>query len=267
MDYAFDDETRFHKYLRKTDPFARMVTKERLIVKTNAYPVYKKYKVNTSGYVGHIFVLTAAGFLHSEHFTQLHIAADYRADQQFVSHPYGSNLATNPLIHDGVSYLVTDSQELTRSQKLPFLLRSKQALESLVFCQDYSKLPYNCGKCSKCMRTKLMFLASTGEIPDIFVDIAVPKNWLDAFDLRENMQRVFLIDLLMCAKRNDRMELVPGANEVWQSIKADPTYSISMADMRTLIAQSKTGRVALKNLKNAVLKRLRTILHGENGAD
>ncbi len=220
MDYKTDNESQFLDMLEKTEPFARMVSEERLIVKTDAYGTYRKYKTNmfNDGHLTHIFVLAGVGFLHSERFNELTVAADYRLDQQFTVHPYGSNLATNFLFNDGSCSLITDSSDISRSDKLPLLATSDVALNSLTFCIDASKKPHNCGLCDKCIRTKLSFLVSTGSIPEIFTDMNIPSNWPASIKEKRGSQ-VFLIEIIMRAKHSGRIGEIPGGEKMYESLK------------------------------------------------
>ena len=169
----------------------------------------------------HIFALAGAGFLHGEQFRNLIVASDHRLDQQFYRFPYGSNLATNPLFCDGETYLLTESSDASRTERIPLLSSSREALASLTFCTNPAKKPDNCGQCKKCIRTKLMFLAATGEVPDIFIDKAIPENWPDQIDPAIKKDRIFLIDLILSAKRSGTLDKIPGANQIYLSLKGD----------------------------------------------
>jgi hypothetical protein len=210
MEYAFDDNEKFKSFIEKTQPFADIYAKERIFVKTNAYAVYNKYKVNTKqNHITHIFVLGATGFLYTGYTKTLLIAADYRIDQQFMVFPWGSNSATNYLFDDGITSLVTENDTITRSEKIPFLTKSKQILNSLTFCVDKKSRPYNCGLCSKCIRTKIMFFAATGKVPDIFINKDISENLFDTFNINSKSEQAFITDLYYCAKNNNRLKELP----------------------------------------------------------
>lgn len=221
MDYGVEEEKCFLELIRKTSPFAGLVGHERLIVRTNVYDAYAKYKINIGreGHLTHIFALAGAGFLHSEHFRNLVVASDHRLDQQFSRFPYGSNLATNPLFCDGETYLLTESSDASRTERIPLLSSSREALASLTFCTNPAKKPDNCGQCKKCIRTKLMFLAATGEVPDIFIDRAIPENWPDQIDPAIKKDRLFLIDLILYARRNGTLDKIPQATQIYVPLK------------------------------------------------
>ena len=220
MDYRYDDEKRFLELVKKTKCFSEKYGSENIFIKTNVYKEYDKYKINTrTSHVSHIFSLTGSAFIFSEHFSSITIAADYRIDQQFVVHPWGSNSATNRLFSDGSTLLETDGDDVTRSDKMPLLLTSQEALKSLSFCVDYSQRPNNCGQCAKCMRTKLMFFASTGSVPDIFLTKEIESNPLESIDFTKKSERTFFIDLFSCAKANDRIMDMPFLEPAYEKLK------------------------------------------------
>lgn len=211
MDYRYADTDRFDGLLAKTQPFVDWLGSNRLTVRTNAYDVYKRHKVNPPGSdVGHAFVLAASGFLFADAFERLVLAADYRLDQQFDVHPWGTNTATNRYFDDGAFAVHTVSEDVTRAEKCAHVANCPEALASLSFCVDYSARPHNCGRCQKCVRTKAMFMAASGAVPPICVDSALQPGCLDAFDLRKKHQRAFFFDLYETARRAGHVGRVPG---------------------------------------------------------
>ncbi len=216
MEYRFADEARFGELLRKTDPFATMVADRRILVRTNTSEIYKRHRVNRKGCdVGHGFMLSAMAFLYSETFGNAAIAADYRVDQQFEVFPWGTNTATNPYFNDGVFGVRAECEDVTRSDKCPLLASSSVALQALSFCVDYESRPNNCGRCQKCVRTKAMFLAATGSIPDVCIDSGLRSDCLEAFDIGKKHQRAFFLDLHETARRNGRLETIPGLQAMY----------------------------------------------------
>jgi len=176
--------------------------------------------------------LTGAAFIFSEHFSDITLAADYRLDQQFSAHPWGNNSATNPLFNDGTTFLRTDGDDVARSAKTVLLSESEVALDALSFCVDYKFRPNNCGRCSKCTRTKLMFLAATGTVPDIFVSSDLETNAISSIQLNKKSERAFFTDLYSCAKENDRLATMPYLENYFDKLRAIDleTYSSGLLD-------------------------------------
>ncbi|MGH7930968.1 MAG: hypothetical protein ACREQV_24615, partial [Candidatus Binatia bacterium] len=222
MDYRLEDEEKFCALKSKIAPFSRLVGNEHIFVRTNAYATYRKYKVHLSGapHVSHIFALAGCTFMFSERYQNIFIASDCRLDQQFRMPPWGSNSATNAYFDDGCTRLNTLDDHLTRTEKMPLILSSKEALSSVSFCNSYRTRPNNCGRCQKCMRTKLMFFAACGTVPEIFSDTSIPSDWYRNFNLETEYQRVIMLDILTCAKRNSRFSQLPDAHVIYSTLKA-----------------------------------------------
>lgn len=220
MDYAYENHSKFNYFIEKTTPFTEQYGKERIFIRTNAYSIYNKHKVNTKqNHVSHIFTLAGCGFLYSGYFKNIVIAADYRIDQQFMVYPWGSNSATNFLFNDGITKLVTENDDITRAEKLPYFLDSEIMLNSLTFCVNKKSRPHNCGVCSKCTRTKLMFLATTGEIPDIFKNRDINKKSYQSLNVGSSSEQAFITDLYFSAKNNDQLKLMPELEQVMKKMR------------------------------------------------
>ena len=78
-----------------------------------------------------------------------------------------------------------------------------------------------------------MFFAATGVVPSIFDNMIIPENWREVFDLNNNYQRSWLIELITCAKRNGRIGNIPGAISVYESLKKPP---LSTKNIRSRIS-------------------------------
>jgi hypothetical protein len=211
MDYKPGDDARFARFLEKTGAFARSASRERITVQLDAYPLYNRHKVNfPNHHISHIFALAGAGFLHAKDYARIRIAADSTTAEVILTMPWGSNSLTNPLFDSGDKRLETDSDQVTRCEKTSLLLASKQALEALTFCVDYKSRPENCGACTKCQRTKLMFLARTGTVPDIFMDKSIPFDWLRALQFEKSeRQGIYLFDIINVATEFGNCDLLP----------------------------------------------------------
>lgn len=250
MEYSVDNTKLFADFQDKTAPFAEQYGNKRFFIRTNAYQIYGKYKINTKGHhVTHIFTLAGCGFLFSGYFSEIIIAADYRLDQQFLVYPWGSNSATNHLFNDGITCLITKNDDITRSEKLLSLLESSTALNSLTFCVDQKSRPHNCGICSKCTRTKLMFLAATGTIPDVFSAKEVNSNILDSIKISKLSERAFMLDLYYSAKRNHRLHLMPNLEQLVNSIA---TLPLKKRKTKPSLKAKKTKLSLKEKIKNVV---------------
>jgi hypothetical protein len=261
MDYKHDDSERFEKLKNKTRKFSEMVGDQRLFVRSNVYDVYDKYKINSkNSHITHIFALAGISFLFSEQFSKILISADYRLDQQFAVHPWGSNSFTNNYFDDGLTRLFTIDDDVTRIEKLPTLMNSDVALNALTFCVDYKSRPENCGVCSKCMRTKLMFFIVTGKVPNVFKSMDMNKSIVDTIKLTKPSERAFFIDLYQHARANDRLKDIPYLEDIFVKIKDGSTSTIKDVSTSTIkdvpTSTIKDGsEVSTKNLSKDRIKR------------
>lgn len=222
MDYRLEDKEKFEAFKDKIAPFSRLVGDRHIFIGSDAHAAYRTRRVDKGGHFSHIFVLAGSGFLFSEEYSNLLIAADYRLDQQFIAYPWGSNSATNIHFDDGCTRLITLEDSLSRTEKMPLLLTSSEALQSVSFCSAYRWRPNNCGRCQKCMRTKVMFFVATGSVPEIFAERSIPPTWFHQFDLTKRYQAAFLLDIISCAKRTGRLAQLPNADVVYAMVKQKP---------------------------------------------
>ena len=209
MDYRLNDRDRFDDFINKTDALPKSVGAHRITIQTDVYDLYKRHNVDLpSHHISHVFALAGVGFS-LKGYTDYLIAADQRLDHQFMRGPYGSNSATNGLFDDGSRAIVTLDDDITRSDKLAWIVQSEAALDGLSVCDRTKHRPNNCGKCSKCTMMKVLFLARIGHIPEIFMDQSLQKNWYKDFNFASIQKRVHLSDAIYTAKQYGNTELIP----------------------------------------------------------
>lgn len=221
LDYRVDDEPRFAQMVEKTESIVALSGSSRHYVATNAYSFYRRFGVSDAG-LTHGFVLASALFLMGRGARVGEISADYARHQEFIVAPWGTNSLTNELFASSTFRMHTECLDVTRSQKMKALYGSPEALASLSFCKDYSSRPHNCGVCSKCVRTKYMFLAATGNLPDIFADNAISPNLIKTIDLGKRSEKAFFLDLAMCAEENGTTSLIPGLGKRYEALRKKP---------------------------------------------
>jgi hypothetical protein len=211
LDYKAADDERFESLLLHTKPIVDRASSGRNIVLTDIYDIYKRAGIDVA--VGHAFALFSALFLFSNRFECGEISADYSTAQDFTVHPWGTNSLTNSMFESSTFRVMTGSADVTRSEKVAAIARDKAALHALTFCSDYSKRPLNCGICAKCVRTKAMFIAATGSVPEIFIDPAFRASSLDSMNLSKRSEEAFFVDLFLAARRNGQIAKLPGLAE------------------------------------------------------
>ena len=216
MDYRLNDRDRFDNFINKTDALPKSVGAQRITIQTDVYDLYKRHNVDLpSHHISHVFALAGVAFS-LKGYTDYLIAADQRLDHQFMRGPYGSNSATNGLFDDGNRRIVTLDDDLTRSDKLAWIVQNEAALDGLSVCDLTKYRPNNCGKCSKCTMMKVLFLARIGYIPEIFMDQSLQKNWYKGFNFASIQKRVHLSDAIYTAKQYGNTQLIPEYHSVEQ---------------------------------------------------
>lgn len=204
MDYKRDDEGRFEKLLQKTAAFRADVSESQIISVSNASSIMRRFGVKPD--LGFGFQLAGTLFLHENIYHRAMIAADFADFYECLIGPYGTNSAAVQFFRSanfGVDLL---SLERTKAEKAAVALSEDRILRSISFCKNYDTRPDNCGMCSKCVRTKAIFYAISGGIPDIFLKREFDASDLRGIDLTRPYERVFAQDILRIARLNGRAE-------------------------------------------------------------
>ncbi|MGN6466106.1 MAG: hypothetical protein ACTHLP_11510 [Rhizobiaceae bacterium] len=222
LDYRIDADAKFDRLVEKTSPVVEMTGSPRILMKTNAYSFYRSFGIGETG-LTHGFVLAAALFAAGSPFGAGEIAADYARHQEFIVAPWGTNSVTNAMFESASFKMKTACLDLTRAQKMEALLSAPKALESLSFCKDYESRPDNCGVCSKCVRTKYMFLAVGGTVPPIFSDMSINHKLIRKIDIGKRSERAFFLDLVAAAKEHGTIALLPGLQQMADSLFRRPS--------------------------------------------
>jgi hypothetical protein len=219
FDYKYDDDKRFRRLIEHTRPFVERVSAGHILLKTNLLRVYHAHGVTSR--ISHGSALAGSLLLFAHAFEAGEIAPDFTLAQEYVAYPWGTNSVTNPLLASSYFRMDTANNQLSRAAKLQELVNSEIALSSLSFCKDYDTRPLNCGVCTKCTRTKAMFLATCGRIPPIFVDPTLrPLNEVLHLDKRHD--RAFFLDLYQAARANGTLGHLPGVDAMANAVFSRP---------------------------------------------
>jgi hypothetical protein len=202
LDYQdeWEGAAKFAKLVAKTDPLLELLNYQRIVVRTNAS---LRPQALTHG-----FTLASCLFLLSDLFEAGTIAADRTPTEDMVTFPWGTNHITKAYFA-GSDFAMQTVCEISRVEKLAALGASKIALPFLSFCRKHKKLPANCGLCSKCVRTKAMFMATLGGIPHIFLDSAFDEQLVRTIEL-DGRERTHVLSLYSYAKDRDLQNTIPG---------------------------------------------------------
>jgi hypothetical protein len=151
-----------------------------------------------------VFIAGITGCLHQFNVGYGILSSD--EDYGSIVMPWSSNPATNHLL-SGIRTIQTEGTGFTRTQKVRML--PSALTENLRVCWQDVKLGanLNCGRCEKCIRTKMNFEANGMEPPACLG----PKvsRWDALRPLAKNqVQRNYLVDALRFARQN-------GVEEEW----------------------------------------------------
>lgn len=112
--------------------------------------------------------------------------------------PWGSNPITNHLLSSQRFMLMYDGG-YSRSEKVAALAEWENARDNLRVCWQGEQMGENCGRCEKCLRTKLNFLAAGADIPKSFRE-GITVDDIRAITIRNDVVRMYYLDLLAMAQ-------------------------------------------------------------------
>jgi hypothetical protein len=204
LDYALSDTERFEKLLQRTDPLLDDQGVKRIILHTSA-----GRKIGKLG-LTHAFILASCLFLCSDRFNRGLLSADITRAQDMMVFPWGTNHITNDYFRNDTFSMETVSLDISRLEKLRALLDHPLALASVSFCGVKSSRPLNCGVCPKCVRTKTMFLAINGEIPDLFVERAITPDQIRKLDVASHAAYKHYFHVAQVARETGNIDRIPG---------------------------------------------------------
>ncbi len=91
---------------------------------------------------------------------------------------WGSNSVTNPMMSSPSFPIRFTGGGQTRTEKAAALAKEAPVLANLRVCWEHPEAPTNCGKCEKCIRTKLNFMANGVETLPTLGAPATPQEIL-----------------------------------------------------------------------------------------
>lgn len=90
-------------------------------------------------------------------------------DYAHIVIPWGSNPVTDPMLSGGGFDIRLECRGLTRTERVAMICRQPDVASRLRVCWEGPMTGRNCGRCEKCIRTYLNFLAC-GQEPRCFTD-------------------------------------------------------------------------------------------------
>lgn len=202
--------------------FTKRFANRRLIAETNVRYLYENNNIRKKedSLTTSLMTFDYAGvlFLHSS-YDDYYIASDFAKRQLPSVYPYINHPMSNSLFDNGNKAIKTTDLQKTRSEKVDYIYN--QDLSQYVnFCSsDEFRNSNNCGKCSKCIRTKLMYKVTNNDIPNIFMDSELQKNWVNTINFKKRFERVFINEILVLATQSDKVE-VPKIDEAKKELES-----------------------------------------------
>ncbi|WP_179228541.1 hypothetical protein [Leptolyngbya ohadii] len=89
--------------------------------------------------------------------------------------PWGSSPITDHLLSSGTFKVIHDGASHSRTEKVKEITDWEVGVQNLRVCWEGGK-DSNCGKCEKCLRTKLNFLATTSSVPGCFPNSTISDD-------------------------------------------------------------------------------------------
>jgi hypothetical protein len=136
-----------------------------------------------------------------------------------LAFPWGLNHVTNRYLKGTNFQLEPRCENHTRANKAGSVALNPLALKAVSFCKRREVRPDNCGTCTKCVRTKVMFAATLGYQPDIFLDPTFDEDTVNSINLDDKNEQAFFVDLCQIARSRGTIGLVPGLADRFAILK------------------------------------------------
>jgi hypothetical protein len=151
------DEKGFERLLQRTQPLIEYVGVRRVAARTS---LFRDAGQDLLDSFGAEFSWALHNYAVDHEYGLISSGPPYRA----LALPYGSNPATDHLLSTGSMRIVHVGAAFSRAEKIAFLAQHPIALPTLQVCGR--SLEGNCGRCLKCVRTHLSFMAvGVDEVP------------------------------------------------------------------------------------------------------
>ncbi len=165
--------------------------------------------------------------------------------------PWGSNPVTNHLLSGGGFQVHTEGAGFTRTERVRLICDYPEIAAKLRVCWEGPKTGGNCGRCEKCIRTKLNFLANRQE--PLCFDGRPTRAQILGLTARNQVQLAFLSEILASARKN-------GASGPWLE-----SLRLAIAKNRVMLPARKLGCRIASRIRpllgsQAVARRSRPVL-------
>lgn len=131
---------------------------------------------------------------------------------EFIEHPHGSHPWLNGYFGaDFLEILTGDMEQFTRLERIRLLAKWPGALDALRVCWETGAIAegyLNCGRCAKCIRTMLEFMAC-GQLAQatVFPHTEVTAAMLKSMHIRSRVELEYFIELISPLEEIGRQDL------------------------------------------------------------
>ena len=163
------------------------------------------------------------------------------ADEDYghIELPWGSNPITNPLLSGGGFEIHTEGGGFTRTDRVRLICDYPEIAVQLRVCWEGPMTGGNCGRCEKCIRTKLNFMAN-GREPLCF-DRRPTHAEIVGILARNQVQLSYLREILTAARKN-------GESGPW------------ISSLKLAVAKNRLALPA-RQLRQRIAAKLRPLIH------
>lgn len=156
--------------------------------------------------------------------------------------PWGSNPITNHLLSSAAFQNLTEGGAFSRTEKVRVIASLPDVSDRLRVCWQGPQTGKNCGRCEKCTRTKLNFLANDLPVPKSLGNVPSSLEILQ-LKARNAVQISFLEDILVYARRSSMSKRMK--NAIWIAIRKNRTlirFPILRPALRVVTWPLRAGR-------------------------
>ncbi len=152
FDVDFYNETGFNQLIKRVQPFLDDLNLDLHTVRTNSRDLKIQDWDDSHG-----LELAACLNMYNDEFDFGLIGSSH--SYEALKFPWGSTPVTDPLISGSKFFIKHDGSGFSRTEKISIIKDFPVACQVLKVCWSGSDQSSNCGKCEKCVRTQLSFLA------------------------------------------------------------------------------------------------------------
>jgi hypothetical protein len=207
FDIALDDDKSFAVAKHKAKLALDNLQVKLFTVSTN---IRELWNLNWEMYCGTAIASVLNNF---QQYAQFGLIGSGEAYDALVS-PWGSHPLTDPLASSKTFQIIHDGAGFNRTEKIQLLSTWQTGIKNLRVCWAGDDLSKNCGKCEKCVRTRLNFVASGLPNPECF-DTPLTKSLLKPILLRSDASKAEWHSIYQdIVKSNNAKEWLPDIQAV-----------------------------------------------------